>query len=99
MHYLEQYHKPYHLPSNIDEMITLAESLAAGFEFIRVDLYQQGHNIYFGELTPTPYPAGISTFAGFDINNLDSALGENGRNTDILLQQAHAWTIFSKYHI
>ena len=39
-------------------MVNLAESLAEGFEFIRVDLYNVGGKIYFGELTP--YPAGVA---------------------------------------
>jgi hypothetical protein len=55
-------------------MITLAESLAVDFNFIRVDLYNLNNNIYFGELTP--YPAGVSSFQGFDVASLDEVLGE-----------------------
>lgn len=43
-------------PANYDEMLHLADSLAQGFDFIRVDLYSVGGRIYFGELTC--YPAG-----------------------------------------
>lgn len=60
------------LPSNFDEMIRLAESLAKGFDFIRVDLYNINNNIYFGELTP--YPGGISQ--KLDPDNYDYILGK-----------------------
>lgn len=70
----KQYNGQFQIPPNMDKMISLAELLAAGFDLIRVDLYSQGSNIYFGELTP--YPAGVSSFSGFDINSLDGTLGE-----------------------
>jgi hypothetical protein len=41
-------------PSNLKEMIYLAESLGKYFDFIRVDLYLVDNNIYFGELTNYP---------------------------------------------
>jgi len=43
-------------PPKIREMIELAEKLAEGLDFIRVDLYNVGNRIYFGELTC--YPGG-----------------------------------------
>ena len=43
-------------PDNYEDMLKLAESLALGFDFIRVDLYSVGGRLYFGELTC--YPAG-----------------------------------------
>jgi len=43
-------------PNNYDEMLKVAESLAQGFDFIRVDLYSVDSRIYLGELTC--YPAG-----------------------------------------
>lgn len=46
-------------PTNFDKMVELAEKLAAGFSFMRVDLYSVGERIYFGEMTP--YPGGVST--------------------------------------
>jgi hypothetical protein len=39
--------KPKHLP----EILQLAEKLAQGFIFVRVDLYYNGNSIYFSELT------------------------------------------------
>ena len=42
------------LPDNLSEMIQLAERLAAGTSFLRVDLYNIHSKIYFGELTLYP---------------------------------------------
>jgi len=42
------------LPPNIDEMIKIADALAEGFDFIRVDLYSPGGRILVGELTSLP---------------------------------------------
>mgnify|MGYP003834835901 FL=1 len=50
------YDGPIKRPENYDEMIRVAETLSAGFDFIRVDLYNVNGKIYFGELTC--YPAG-----------------------------------------
>ncbi len=44
-------------PSNYERMIEVAESLAEGFDFVRVDLYNVQGRIYFGEMTV--YPCGI----------------------------------------
>lgn len=41
-------------PNNMHEMIDLAEILAKGWDFIRVDLYYYDGKIKFGELTSTP---------------------------------------------
>lgn len=46
-------------PASWYAMVRLAESLAEGFDFIRVDLYTSENRIFFGELTP--YPGGIAT--------------------------------------
>ena len=43
-------------PERLDEMITLAQQLARGTDFVRVDLYGLPDRIVFGELTS--YPAG-----------------------------------------
>lgn len=42
------------LPPNIDEMVKIADGLAQGFDFIRVDLYSPGGRILVGELTSLP---------------------------------------------
>jgi len=41
-------------PNNLREMIMVAETLADRFDYIRVDLYNTGQKIYFGELTFFP---------------------------------------------
>lgn len=41
-------------PERIDDMFILAAKLSEGFPFVRVDLYQSGGNIYFGEMTLYP---------------------------------------------
>ncbi len=35
-------------------MVYIAEQLSADFDFVRVDLYDTGKKVYFGELTFTP---------------------------------------------
>ena len=43
-------------------MMKVAEALAAGFAFVRVDLYDTPGGVYFGELTFTP-GAGMDHFS------------------------------------
>lgn len=51
------------IPKNINEMITLAEKLAEGIPFVRIDFYNVDGRIYFGEFTF--YPAsGMSHWDG-----------------------------------
>lgn len=38
-------------PKNLEEMILIGKKLSEGWSFVRVDLYNDGNNIYFGELT------------------------------------------------
>lgn len=40
-------------PKNFEQMLHIAEALAAGFPCVRVDLYNLGGKIYFGEMTFT----------------------------------------------
>jgi hypothetical protein len=47
---------PHPRPQDLDEMISLAERLGAETDFVRVDLYNLGDRVVFGELTS--YPAG-----------------------------------------
>ena len=41
-------------PKELDKMILIATKLANGLELVRVDLYDTGDKIYFGEMTLTP---------------------------------------------
>jgi hypothetical protein len=43
-------------PENFNEMVSIAESLADGLDFVRVDLYSDENKVYFGECTM--YPGG-----------------------------------------
>ncbi|QDC15948.1 ATP-grasp fold amidoligase family protein [Rhodococcus ruber] len=47
---------PVPAPEKLSDMIKHASRIGAGFDFIRVDLYEALGKIYFGEITP--YPAG-----------------------------------------
>lgn len=55
-----------HIPENIEEMIELAEKLAEGIPFVRIDLYNVDGQIYFGEFTF--YPAGGMSHWDGDVN-------------------------------
>ena len=54
----ERYHKKSDIhipkPSKLDEMIHLAELLAKGIDFVRVDFYEIEGAVYFGEMTFYP---------------------------------------------
>lgn len=45
---------PVEKPKELDKMISIAEKLSEGIELVRVDLYDTGNKIYFGEMTLTP---------------------------------------------
>lgn len=64
--------KNYDKPSNLNEMIKIAEELSKDFSFVRVDLYNINNKIYFGELTFTPA-------AGMDDSITDEALEHMGK--------------------
>lgn len=49
-------------PVNLERMTAIAEVLGAGTDFVRVDLYSIGEEVYFGELTHSP-AAGKFDFA------------------------------------
>lgn len=52
-------------PAKLKEMIIIAEKLSAGFPEVRVDLYYNNNNIYFGELTFTSF-GGTMTYYTHD---------------------------------
>jgi len=41
-------------PRNFEQMLLIASQLSAGFDFVRVDLFNVEGKVYFGELTFTP---------------------------------------------
>ena len=64
--------EPIPRPVLLDDMYTIAATLAAGFEFVRVDLYFADGRIYFGELTFTP----ANGFIAFEPRSFDVALAD-----------------------
>lgn len=63
---------PISKPQNYEEMVSLAEKLAEGNPFVRVDLYEVDGKSYFGELT---YYPGCG-FEKFQPKTWDAKLGE-----------------------
>ena len=49
-------------PENLECMLSAAAELGAPFDFMRVDLYDAGGEVWFGELTPYP-GGGLETFS------------------------------------
>jgi hypothetical protein len=62
-------------PSNFESMIGIARQLGADIDFVRVDLYDVGTQVYFGELTSTP-GCGLSPF---EPRSMDEKLGQKWR--------------------
>ena len=60
-------------PKNYERMLSLAEKLAVGFDYVRVDFYNIKGRIYFGEITHYPKSGLIKSKPGFS----DSESGEH----------------------
>lgn len=73
----EEGHQPV-LPANIKDMIQIAEQLASGFPFVRVDLYNIDGSIIFGELTFYPW----SGYVKYTPDDFDFELGKAFRTED-----------------
>lgn len=58
-------------PAALEEMRSVAETLAQGFDFVRVDLFSTTEGVFFGELTFTP----LTGSDGFDPPEFDDYLG------------------------
>lgn len=58
-------------PANLDEMFAAAGDIAAGFDFLRVDLYSVDGQIWFGETTAYPM-SGLGRYAP---DTFDTELG------------------------
>lgn len=58
-------------PRHLEDMLALAERLSGGIPFVRVDFYEQGDRVLFGEMTF--YPG--SGFEEFDPEEWDERLG------------------------
>lgn len=62
-------------PKMLSEAIKYAEQLSKGFPVVRVDLFLENNNIYFGELTFTP-AAGMDTDFNFIPEGMNITLDE-----------------------
>ena len=60
-------------PENLGEMLRIASILSADFPFVRVDLYDVGGKIYFGELTFYPW----SGYVQFTPDEADFRFGKD----------------------
>jgi hypothetical protein len=49
-----KYRKTFCKPNNWDQMLDIAKKLSEGFQFVRIDLYTNGQELYVGELTLWP---------------------------------------------
>lgn len=55
LHQFRKSHSPQiEKPQNLDKMIKYAERLSEGLDLVRVDLYDAGNRIFFGEMTLSP---------------------------------------------
>lgn len=59
-------------PKHLEEMVKMARILSADFDFVRVDLYEYKDNVYFGELTFSPW-------GGIMYSYTDEAIKEYGK--------------------
>lgn len=59
-------------PANLIELLSTAEKLAMGLDFVRVDLYNLASKVVFGELTLTP-GSGLEKFKN---KSMDKAMGK-----------------------
>ncbi|MFL6603849.1 MAG: ATP-grasp fold amidoligase family protein [Steroidobacteraceae bacterium] len=76
---LDRFSNPVREPVNLRLMLETAEELGAGMDFVRVDLYDIGTRIYFGEMTGTP-GAGL---ARFQPPEMDEYLGQLWRRRPV----------------
>lgn len=72
----EKFEKPKHLK----EMIMIAEQLSKGIPFVRIDLYEIGDKIYFGEYTFTPAAGLIQYYKQKALDRLGEKLDLNWYN-------------------
>lgn len=70
--YPPDYEKNIEFPGNVERMIDLAEQLASGIPFVRIDFYNINGKIYFGEITFFP----ASGFGEFTDESWNLKLGE-----------------------
>lgn len=69
-------------PANLERMIHIAELLSEDFDFVRVDLYDTGDKVYFGELTFTPASSLLPYFTTMKLREMGQPLvSDSGTQT------------------
>ena len=63
-------------PMYLEKMVEIAKILSADFDFVRVDLYEYNNNVYFGELTFSPWGGLMYSYT----NEAIKAYGQKLRN-------------------
>lgn len=71
-------------PLNLEKMIDSARLLAAGFPQVRVDFYEVGGNLYFGEMTFTAACGRITSLSDSALAMLGAKINGGGRITVII---------------
>lgn len=71
-HTYEQYEVSPPKPEKLSDMLQIAEKLADGFDYVRVDLYNISGVIYFGEMTFTP----ASGFGKWNSDEIEYEIGK-----------------------
>lgn len=69
--------KKFRRPKNLEKMIKIAEELSRGLLFVRVDLYDVGGEIYFGEYTFTPAAGVIEYYKQGALDHLGKKINLN----------------------
>jgi hypothetical protein len=63
-------------PKNLNSMIEIAKTLSQNFDFVRVDLYDTGDKVWFGELTFTPWGGLMRSYTDEAINLMGGLLAK-----------------------
>lgn len=58
-------------PKNLDEMLYYSKELSKDFKFVRVDFFEANKELYFGEMTFTPF----SGYVHFEPDSYDLHYG------------------------
>lgn len=68
---------PVSKPKDLDKMIEIATKLSENIDLVRVDLYDTGEKIYFGEMTLTPAGAIFHTWSQKALDDMGKMYNDN----------------------
>ena len=57
-------------PKHLEKMLEIAKSLSKDFEFVRVDLYEYHDNVYFSELTFSPWGGMMYSYNDYGLREI-----------------------------